>query len=147
MRRGRALGVAVVVLASALAVSGLQLWRATRPRVIPATGLVAGVTRDGRLVTGEQDRLSVWSLPEGRALATIAVEVSGTTVTAAAALSPDGKLAAAVAFNGERVFVISLDEARIVRIHEVGETVQALAFSPDGKLLAAANHVGRIDLW
>jgi WD40 repeat protein len=117
--------------------------------------LDAAITPDGKLlVTAINDRnnrnnrndhaVKLWSLPEGRPLATLA-GVEGEVQSLA--IAPDGKLLAVSAGD----YVISFWElpgGRLIGSLEQKESgARALSFTADGKLLAAGMRNNSIELW
>jgi WD40 repeat protein len=168
-RRRRAAILALLLLALGLpAAVAVSVFRATRVLVLPfgnpgPTGtlyrergwrdrLLLGVTPSGDVAVGYPGELAIWSLSGDRLLRRIpvdtGVEYTGTTrEVAAVSFSRDGKLAAALAFAGEQVFVLSLDDGKLLRTHDLKERVWAIAISPDGKTVAASTDDGRIHRW
>lgn len=60
--------------------------------------------------------------------------------SSAVAVSPDGKLIAAVNPDGGSVTVVRAADLKVLREVRVGIEPRALCFTPDGKTLAVANH-------
>ncbi|WP_239469801.1 WD40 repeat domain-containing protein [Archangium violaceum] len=117
----------------------LHVW--SRPRT-PAEVILRGhqvwvealaFSEDQALVSGGEDGLRLWSLPEGNALEPRSL---GTGISSLA-VSPDRKLIAAGGLDGT-VRVLEAGSGRqLLALSGVTGSVRALAIAPDGKSLAA----------
>jgi WD40 repeat protein len=110
------------------------------------------LSRDGEsmLVAGSLDlQARLWSVSTGKAIGKPLQHDAGVT---AAALSPDGRLAATSAFDGSlRVWNTDTQDEihRPIPASELRSdpTVESIAISRDGRLLASVDTAGRVKLW
>lgn len=117
------------------------------------------VDRADRLaLTASDDKTArLWSLPDGRLLRVLRPPLGAGDEGKlfAAALSPDGKLAAVGGstgdeWDGDTISVYLFDTATgkmVRRIAGLENTVQELEFSPDGRHLAAGLGLGGVRVW
>jgi WD40 repeat protein len=116
-------------------------------------------TPDGRqLVSAGEDRtIQVWDVRSGERLRVFRppIGIARGGAILAAAISPDGKTLACGAIgvllgDGKPavnyVYLLNLDDGRLLQLPRAGMTAHALAFSPDGNRLAAS-YGGGVDVY
>lgn len=134
-------------LAPSKAKASLRLETGLHTSAIRALSL----SRDGKLaLTASEDKSArLWEVATGRLLRTLrpTVEKGKVGMLYAAALSPDGRLAALGGWtrgsqdNSHRILLVDTQSGNFQRILEVGpQVVNFLAFSPDGQRLMV--HLG-----
>ncbi len=133
---------------------GERLWDLSKGELTwsgPATIIIsASFTRDGRLVTagrnwGDRGDLRIWDCEQMRPRLVSEFHCSNHITTAA--LSPDGKIAAAGNSGG---VVVVYDLETLQHKTDVighGGAVSTLAFSPDGKTLISGGYDGKLVFW
>ena len=98
---------------------------------------------------GQKDAtIRLWDVETGKAKLTVEVTYqpwAGFPL----AFSPDGKILGAPHGGWVVFFDTHTGEVKdkLIKPHESGNTIEALAFSPDGKLVAAGRESGEIDVW
>ncbi len=142
-------------LASGDARYTLHLWNVITKKVeleVALEELCLGLAfaPDGRtLVISTKNHITLWSVPEGRKLASYPCPQNNLVATTAFAVTPDSKLAA-YGLPLKQVRVLDLQAGKELWSAQVSmQFITALAFSPDGKTLASAAGFGEktIRLW
>lgn len=107
----------------------------------PVTALAA---RGAYLASAAADRkLILWALPDGKPLHTLA----GNYLIRSLAFSPDGRLLAAGADDGNVALLEVPSLKPFATLARTPEWVGSLAFSPDTRTLAAGAFDGQVELW
>jgi hypothetical protein len=104
------------------------------------------VTPDGSILAsaGEDKTVRLWSLPEGKLLATLTTHSKGVF---ALAVTADGAMLASAGAD-RTVALWSLPDGKLLNTfagHK--DEVYGLAFTPDGAVLASASEDGTVRLW
>jgi len=103
-----------------------------------------GISADGRLmVTGSNESVRFWSLPDGRPLG---APLRFPLPPVEAQLSPDGRWAVVVTAFSDRLQIIDA-RTREVRTAKGGELLYYARFSPDGRTIAVGDLHGRTEVW
>lgn len=121
----------------------LSRFRAAGRRI---SDLIINSYFDSSLATGSWDgTLSIWTMPDGEPLKTLAAHRHPLTSLAA---TPDGSLLASGCGAESAAVIWSMPEGKPVRRldgHRQG--VACLSMSPDGRLLAAGGYDGQCSVW
>jgi eukaryotic-like serine/threonine-protein kinase len=137
--------------------SQLHLWNAMTRQIItefPLSGACAGLvfSEDGQTLatgTGGSNGITVWQIPEGKALATYPANPLDDWVTTRFAATRDLRMATYGRGREQQVRAIDLRDGKEVWMATASEQqnrVTALAFSPDGKTLASAAGYAESDI-
>jgi WD40 repeat protein len=127
-------------------IGGIRVGEGT-PDCLPAhQGPVTALAWSGGPVlasAGADQKLLLWSMPDGAVLHSLAPQV----VVRALALAPDGKLLASA---GDDLAIQLWDTASakpLTKLTGHADWLLCLAFSPDGKLLASGGYDGTVRVW
>ncbi len=118
-------------------------------RQVPGAASALGLDElGGRLITGDAEGISVWSLGDGARIGRFAAEDQGYLPVTAITTTKDGTLAAAACRSGDvSVIQLSREVAELGRLRGHRGAALSVAFAPDGRRLASGGADTTVIVW